>query len=1035
MRRNFIRTIVALAAVGLFSAWLPGDAEARGGGKGHHHRKARKFLSAPPPSARSPQGPAQGGMWAGAAPAMPINIWFPWGGGQGQVVVADGGRAFVLDGFGNLDVVDTSGESGPALLGSVAVDGDPAALFVSDGVAVAVTGIGGSGWFPGPLAAASSPDAGPGARVTTVSLADPAHPAVLGTLDLAGTPLRTARFGTSLRCVTTEGSWGGPWMYPTAGGGGPGPLTAAGPGKAFYPWGGGGSSTSHAYAISLDDPSVPAVTGEAAIDGAATEAFLEAGRFVIETTPGLFWPLALGATDQPPTAARGSMRTARRKPADTFTGPTVVVATVGGDGSVAEAGSLEIPDLWSIGGSDLRGSVLRLLGPSASPDAIGSTLLTVDLSDPSLPAAVGRLDLDGYPYPFAFEGDTLFAVLQRSTGPILDPVPSVPWMGAGVGGPGMLPPDGGNGGGTQPGAGGWETDLAAFDLSDPAAPVEAGFLALDGGADGLRVRGGRAFLSSTIYVATGDGQSWTVTTGLTMVDVSVPSAMLVLQAEEISGSDYLRDFAGDLLLLDRYDYAGGAAGSFGLRLVDVSDPAAFAVGGSVVASAPVVRAVRDGDRLVTTTSSRLCVSDVRDPADPVLAGCVELAANVVDVAVAGDRLAALVQDPESHEVTLRVLPLDAPDARHPLAVLSLGTADDARLSPQPGALLVVTETSWQDGTTRFRVVDLSDPLHPAARGDLVHDGVPAGPVLARDGALFFLEYPADAWTDPSGPPEAMGAFGNGATVPANGTAGPGGGDGGIWVPPSLLLHAVDLSDADAPRLAGSVAVDYDFQAPPVLQGSRIYLSGYADWGNRGGDDYCTFTLEVVDASDLDALAVASKVPVPGAFLFAGPGDDEVVTIRYAWDDAGGETNQLCKLRIDGDRASVLDTLKLKDLVTASSRDGGYAYLSTEPWDWWDDGTAPKGGPVLRTVDLERFRQVDADDLDDAAFRAQAVSGFLFLRSYSYAGRVSVFDLAAPENPAPLVSVDSTGYGDTVVVSGDRAYLPAGFRGVESFAVR
>jgi hypothetical protein len=173
-----------------------------------------------------------------------------------------------------------------------------------------------------------------------------------------------------------------------------------------------------------------------------------------------------------------------------------------------------------------------------------------------------------------------------------------------------------------PGDGGFEV----FDLSDPAAPVSAGSVALPGYGRAVRVSGGHAFV-----LAGSDG--------LQVIDVSDPADPRVVTSVDVLALPGM-DLEGDHAFL----LASNAVdGSRELVVVDVRDPAAPAVVGRATMGppsnlvAPRAIDVDGGIAYVAYDTEGLRLFDVSDPTAPrFLRSFNPPATVIVDVKVTGN---------------------------------------------------------------------------------------------------------------------------------------------------------------------------------------------------------------------------------------------------------------------------------------------------------------------------------------------------------------------------------------------------------------
>jgi hypothetical protein len=156
--------------------------------------------------------------------------------------------------------------------------------------------------------------------------------------------------------------------------------------------------------------------------------------------------------------------------------------------------------------------------------------------------------------------------------------------------------------------------LRVIDVSDPAAPAEAGFLDTPRQALSVAVAGPYA------YVGDGDAR-WRV------IDVSDPGAPVEVGSLGTQGPVTDTAIVGDLAY-----FTDGWGGS--LRIIDLSDPAVPAEVGFYYTFGYADRVVVDGGyAFVADRDAGLYVVDVANPVDPIEAGFYEVSARITGLAV------------------------------------------------------------------------------------------------------------------------------------------------------------------------------------------------------------------------------------------------------------------------------------------------------------------------------------------------------------------------------------------------------------------
>lgn len=280
------------------------------------------------------------------------------------------------------------------------------------------------------------------------------------------------------------------------------------------------------------------------------------------------------------------------------------------------------------------------------------------------------------------------------------------------------------------------TGVWAFDLTDPAAPVETNYIEMVNGAEDVLLVDGR------LYIAT---YNW----GLMAVDVddkpwsllgpwnigSRGEAMELDLAQDVADSPLLVSLGHSLIAVDiagpnepqargsyhgleAWDvdtlpgYAYVASDGLGMQIVDVSDPGALEVVGIYTGTQQALQVVaeeRQGRRyaFLTGLTEGLHIVEVTDPAAPVFVAHVPAATETYDVAVQGNY--AYLADFDGLAI------VDVTDLAQPVEVGRFATQ-----SRPASAVAVFQETGGQgrllgcvsDWGRNFYVLDLTDPAQP-----------------------------------------------------------------------------------------------------------------------------------------------------------------------------------------------------------------------------------------------------------------------------------------------------------------------------------
>ncbi len=268
-----------------------------------------------------------------------------------------------------------------------------------------------------------------------------------------------------------------------------------------------------------------------------------------------------------------------------------------------------------------------------------------------------------------------------------------------------------------------ENALAVVDVSDPTAP---------------RLVGQRVTADWARAVALGESWVFSGETGggLVVLRISDPTRAPVVVARRPTGL-WMQDVAVDAGHAFVADYGGE------LRIL-----AARAGQGAMaeLASLPLIGsprgvAVADGRAYVACDYDGLEIVDVSDPAAPALLGSIDNWLKTLKVAVQGD-LAFLA----CHGEGLRIVDVSDPAAPRELGGIVLG--DDAFDVAVAGNLAYVAVD--QAG---LQIVDVSDPAHPVARGAL-DTYTNAFGVSVRDDAVYLTDGCMGLWSIDAGDPDA-----------------------------------------------------------------------------------------------------------------------------------------------------------------------------------------------------------------------------------------------------------------------------------------
>ncbi len=468
---------------------------------------------------------------------------------------------------------------------------------------------------------------------------------------------------------------------------------------------------------------------------------------------------------------------------------------------------------------------------------VGPRVAILDLSEPSQPVLVGQTDsLPGLVQGLAVAGSHAYVADQYAGLRIIDVSDSAAPFEAGacdtpgdargvaVSGSFVYIADYGSG-------------LRIIDVSDPAAPFEAGFHDTPGSAYGVAVSGSYA------YVA--DHGS-----GLSIIDVSDPAAPFEAGFYDTPGWAYGVAASGS--------YAYVADYFEGLRIIDVSDPAApFEAGFHDTPGFAYGVAVSGSYAYVADSDGGLRIIDVSDPAVPFEAGFYDTPGTAYGVAVSAS-YAYIVDYSE-------VVIIDVSDPEAPFEAGFYGTPGSAYGVAVSGSYAYVTAS---DGG--LSIIDVSDPSVPFEAG--FHDTPGYARGVAVSGSYAYVA-DSDAGlriidvSDPAVPFEA--GF-NDTPGSAYGVAVSG---GYAYVADySGGLRIIDVSDPAAPFEAGFYDTP-DWANGVAVSGSYAYVADYSSG------------LRIIDVSDpaapfeagfYDTSALAYGVAVSGSYAYVADYSEVVI---------------------------------------------------------------------------------------------------------------------------------------------------------------
>ncbi|HEY1077622.1 MAG TPA: hypothetical protein VGE51_13105 [Fontimonas sp.] len=479
------------------------------------------------------------------------------------------------------------------------------------------------------------------------------------------------------------------------------------------------------------NPTAPTIVGALATAGGQAEDVAVAGNraYVIDYNSGLI--VADISNPALPTALGTLSFSSSKANAIAVNGDRAYVATVGAESSI-----FYIVDISNPAAPSVLGQLALPLGVQAIAvqdnrvyihvnrgNGDGQAVVfAIDVANPAMPTILDALAIAGYdsstevPDDFFFRGkvgiatagDTVLATSGSGTYLIDASNPGalalLGSVNAGADGVDVRGDLAFVGGGRQ---------LDIIDFSNPVSPR----VVADATAQltfGASVAGTYAFLTGA--------------SGLEVLDLGDPSAPSRLSS--LADFRNLRGnaIAGNLLYAAAANSsASGNPSNAGLRIVDISDPAAPRfIGGAVGASAaggfndPIDVAV-SGNRAYVADGgeSAITIVDVDNPAAPVVVGKVSVSAPPLRLFVSGDLLfSAGVEDTQILDITNR----SSPQVRGKITGAS--------------AVVVAGDRAYAAGRDGVQVVDISDTTHPQPIGQVQAPTVGAADIVKAGDLVY-----------------------------------------------------------------------------------------------------------------------------------------------------------------------------------------------------------------------------------------------------------------------------------------------------------
>jgi len=552
--------------------------------------------------------------------------------------------------------------------------------------------------------------------------------------------------------------------------------------------------------------------------------------------------------------------------------------------------------------------------------------------------------------------------------------------------------------------------LEVLRFTDLAQPQRTGYVVLPqevldvavarapftGGARSLRA------VQACAYVALGQG-------GLGVIDVSDPARPVVV------GTHYASSYVSAVVVRGATLYVS-ASGELGVMRID--DPAAPAEVGRYRPADPPgsvdkVIAVSGGIAYLiyhggSGQAGGLRVVDVSEPAAPFEVGAYRAGVPVRDATMAGDRAHLLVGEGVPYLVIV-----DLSDPSHPVPVGPAGTgAWSGQSLDVAGEILYLAARDAADDTGHLSILHVADPAHPAALGRIEDLPLPITEIVAGDKRAFLAagdRLLAIDVSDPERPHfagnyslDVLPSVGKGIAVEGEHAFIAAGRDG-LWV--------VDISDPTHPRVAGRL--DTAGHAWSVaLWAGHAYVAD-----EQGG-------LRAIDVRDPAHPLEAGHYDVPGASVFFC--DVAIHTARstdrpyaYIADALPGETS----LRVV-DLSDPAAPLPVGHLPLGAGLEGDVRAYGVAVAD--DTAYVALGAGGLRVIDVSDPSnpvEVGAYDVPGRADNL-VVAGD---RVYLVDGDLRIVDVSDPVSPREVGFYDVPGLSPWphVAVDGRYAYLAAG----------
>jgi hypothetical protein len=574
-------------------------------------------------------------------------------------------------------------------------------------------------------------------------------------------------------------------------------------------------------------------------------------------------------------------------------------------------------------------------------------------------------------------------------------------------------------------------ELHVLELSDPAAPVLASTIRINGNVSHFEVRESNTRLLA-LGRSYGDRIDRIQLTLFDVADAAEPRELSRVPLGErysysAADSDYkaLRVLDSmNLILLPLTYWDRDLSRSFnGTQLVDWIDDT-LTERGRVTNIDTVQRAFPVGERIVAMSTMQVQVIDASDRDNPVETAALDLIRNVYDLYDIGGYEVQLVGDLYEGGVSFQVLPFGPDDDAATLAELELPYSG-APVSLREGDLLHMI--GWEaDRGQVIHTADFTDPLHPRLRGDLLlTDELER---IYSYGYSYYYRY----WS-----PDAGLALEN-RLLPVTVRRIIEDGSGRRDFESELRL--IDMSDPDDPRVAETSIPMNDFPFINKVTHGEVLYSTHVEQALSPEDVPLLYHvrsyLDRIDVSDVDHPVVLPSVNIPGWLVDVSDDGEVLYTIDYQWDQFGRRRNSLNTLRLEGDEAVLVEVIPVSDQVNRAVFRDRTVWLTTHKYPWWGvhSDTADSRQPY--TV-MNRVQIGDGGAV--ASFTSARIPGYHFdlldvdedlaYLASSYPYGMLVLDVDDPADPTIVSSARTVGYISQIVLHEDYIYSPLGMFGV------